>query len=150
MRKVLRVIGVLWVVGVFGFMAYDFTFYAPEAKRAMQALEVEASVVNPPPHSHVSRSATHKTRSALVSYTYSTSTEMSYPELRTYYDAQLVAHGWTFVREQSDRAWGKDLGGTSAYYRKGAYTARLQFAGAKANYDWTYSLDYSWGMHSSD
>ncbi len=144
MRKALRVLGIFCAIGFFAWMVYDFAFHGPEAKRAMEALEGEASVVRPPHSATETRhSATHKPHSALVTSTYSTA--MSYPELRSYYDVELAAHGWTFIREQSDRAWGNDLGGFSAYYRKGVYTATLQFAGVKANYGWTYAVGLGWG-----
>jgi hypothetical protein len=146
MRKILNFFIIIWIAGFFSFMVYDHKLHDPEAKRIMESLKDEAVSVAPPPGASDSFwSATHKSHQALVTSNYATN--MSYRELRTYYDRALAAHGWRLIREESIHDWGRDLGGVEADYQKGAYTASLQFAGPKANYGWTYAISFSWGIH---
>jgi len=86
----------------------------------------------------------HKPRQALVGSKYSTN--LNYAEIRKYYDKELENHGWHFINEKAVRDWGRDFGGKIAHYRKGNYTASLQYAGNPKEYGWAYSLDLTWGL----
>ena len=92
-----------------------------------------------------SSNSSHKEKLAVVGGAYIT--KHNYNEIRKYYDVEFANHGWQFINEVNDKEWGKDLGGKSAYYRKGEYVLTLQYAGENANYGWTYGIDLSWGLH---
>jgi hypothetical protein len=81
---------------------------------------------------------------ALVGATYKTT--LPYLEIRNYYDAELRSHNWVFTEDKPLTDWGKDLGGRTVRYCKGPLSCSLQYAGAKAQYGWTYALDLTWGL----
>jgi hypothetical protein len=85
----------------------------------------------------------HKPGQAIAGASYLTSA--TYARIRAHYDTTLVARGWRFQSETPVRAGGRDLGGKTAAYCKGGMEADLQYAGERANYGWTYSLDVVWG-----
>ena len=92
----------------------------------------------------VEQNSTHKSGKVLVDREYKSG--LSYSELRAYYDAQLLGHGWTFERETPLRDWGRDFGGRVAHYKKGDDIASLQYSGDTAGYGWTYAISFSWGL----
>lgn len=73
---------------------------------------------------------------------------LSYPEIRSFYDQEFARNAWRFIRQEPVRDWGRDFGGVTATYCKGSYRASVQYAGAKAEYGWDYSIDLSWGQYS--
>jgi hypothetical protein len=133
----------LLFVGVLLFVGYDVVINGPEARKHLQVLEHEAQRIAPPPGAtRLSVSPRHKPGQAGLSTAYET--PLPYAQLRAHYDTALAAQGWTLQGEAPLRDWGKDLGGRTAQYRKGEYTAALQFAGAEADYGWTYALELEW------
>lgn len=127
------------------FLGYEFIVQEPKAKRAQAELEVEfSSIVALPEALTVSHSASHKTSQALVDATYITSANPA--DIFKHYDEALKKQGWQPYGVSGTRDWGRDLGGESAYYCKGDYSAQLQYTGQQANYGWTYAFSASWGL----
>ena len=44
---------------------------------------------------------------------------LTYDQLRAYYDVELARHGWKFHKKVPLKNWGKDLGESSTVYCKG-------------------------------
>jgi hypothetical protein len=121
----------------------------PKAIRIESELKDELNSIQQFPNATLkSSNSSHKDKLAAVWSTYITN--YKYEDIRKYYDVELAKHGWQFVKEVNDKDWGKDLGGKSAYYRKGEYVLTLQYAGDKANNGWTYGIDLSWGLHQNE
>ena len=74
--------------------------------------------------------------------------DLPYDELSRFYDEELASAGWTLHNEEIPVSSTNTAPGRHRYYCKDAYTADLTFPGADDGYDWTYSIDLSWGSHS--
>jgi hypothetical protein len=120
----------------------------PEAQQRQRSLEDEFRHISPSPQTKpLLYDANHKGRTALVSQSYQTA--LTYPEIRSFYDRELARNGWLFLSEHQHLDWWRDFGGMTASYCKGPFRASVQYAGAKAQYSWDYTLDLSWGLDSS-
>lgn len=138
-------ISVCPVVAFATFMAREFIVQMPKAKQAMAELEIEFQTITPLPNVKTVRyNASYKTSQAFVEATYSTNVNSD--DIFSYYDEQLIQHGWQYYKTSRLTDWGTDLGGKSAEYCKGDYVASIQYAGNKANYGWTYAFNLSWGL----
>ena len=128
------------------FIAYAIDFYIESAAQItlkQQELEQEFKSIKPPSEAiacqyHVS----HKIQQASVGSTYLS--KLPYQKIRAHYDAELSSHGWQFQKEREVRDWGRDFGGSIAYYCKDSYTASLQYAGDDAGYGWSFGFDLGW------
>ena len=146
-RQLWKWIGLIWMVGFITFMVYDFAVNGPKAKLVQNQLENEFKSIEPLPNARAcDYNSSHKTKQALV--TSNCKTNLSYPEIRAHYDAELAKHGWIFYEEEEMRDWGRDFGGKAARYCKGEYRADLQYAGEQASYGWDYAFSVSWGLDS--
>jgi hypothetical protein len=124
----------------------DFISNREKSQEVVKDLENELSMINILPESSlVSRRSSTKPHHILVSNSYMT--RLNDQSIRTYYDAELKKHGWEFQNEERLRDWGQDFGGFTVNYCKGEYTATLNYAGARAGYDWDYTLALSWGLN---
>ena len=143
MKKILRLILIIWVVGFVCFVIWHHLTYGPRTRAKVPQLEAASALVTAPPEDQlVHRHVTSKSGQVLVDRTYQS--QRDYAALRAFYDSALTAHGWIFDREKPVHEWGKDLGGKTARYRRGEDCASLQYAGEKANHGWTYSLSFTW------
>lgn len=137
--------GIVLIVVFAIFLGYEFIVQLPKAKETQAQLEMEFKSIVPLSNASVVRySASHKTSQALVETTYLTDTNPA--GIFSHYDNQLKQHGWKSYGTSGMTDWGRDLGGKSAYYCKGEYSAQLQYAGQQANYGWTYAFSVSWGL----
>ena len=144
-RQVWKVAGPVLVLLFVAYLVYDYAVNAPKAALAQRELEQEFKSIKPLPGAVAGNyHASHDTQQSLVGSSYST--ELSYREIRAYYDAELARRGWRFQKEEGLRDWGRDFGGRSAHYFKGNYAASLQYAGENADYGWDYALELSWGL----
>jgi hypothetical protein len=141
-----QVKGILMLVFAAFAIHYEISNW-PQAQRQQRSLEDEFRHISPSPQSKpLLYDANHKGRTALVAQSYRTA--LTYPEIRAFYDRELARNGWLFLSEHRNRDWGRDFGGVTAEYCKGLFRASVQYAGAKAQYDWDYTLDLSWGLDS--
>jgi hypothetical protein len=139
-------IGPISVVGFIIFIVYDSVVSEPKAKLAQEQLELEIKSIQPlRGATRYYYQATHKTSHALVISSYRI--DLSYSQIRAYYDAALARHGWIFYEENAIRDWGRDFGGKAARYCKGEYRASLEYADKQA--ERIYVLAISWGMDST-
>jgi hypothetical protein len=142
------VAGVIVLV-LFGAIVVFLFYIDANSERAIQAqadLETEFhSIPRPSQAVPFDYYASHKMQHALVTEKYRTT--LSDQEIREYYDDHLTEHGWKFLKEEPLYDWWRDLGGKTLYYRKGNYTAALEFQGQKADSGYAYSLGLSWGLH---
>ena len=130
-----------------GFIAYQHYIYGPISEKIKEQLEIEYRQIEQLPAATLrSYSAHSRPESVLVNGSYNT--EQPYYEIKKYYDTELKNKGWTFTKEEEVRNWGKDLGGKTLEYCKGKYSASIQYSGADAGYDLTYSFTMSWGFRA--
>ncbi|WP_139025374.1 hypothetical protein [Acetonema longum] len=88
----------------------------------------------------------HKTTSASAGGKYIT--QLTYDEIRTYYDNELKKAGWTFLKEEPLRDWGKEFGGRTIQYKKEDYFLDLDYYGSREKeFGFTYELYISWGVY---
>jgi hypothetical protein len=107
------------------------------AKQRQNEMEAMFALVQPYPGAAlVQHSSSHKISNGIVSSSYAT--PASFPDIRTYYDAELSKHGWSFVSEEHLLEWGKDLGHRAVYYRRAPYRASLD-SGGKG-----FGLSFTW------
>ncbi|MGE5473969.1 MAG: hypothetical protein ACM3UU_07080 [Ignavibacteriales bacterium] len=140
-----KIIKLLLIVFLFSVL-FIYNKYDPKANAVEKELESEFFSIQPMPGAELfKKSHSHKTNQALVSASYITN--KSFDEILAFYDDELIRNGWGYAGEEGLREWGKDLGGKAVYYQKNGYTASIQYAGEKANYSWTYAIDFSWGLH---
>ena len=140
------IIPTLCIVVFAVFLGYEFLVKLPEAKQVTTQLEIELNAIAHLPNADVvAHSSSYDPGRALVNAKYSTDSRSE--DVFKYYDEQLRQHGWQFYQTKGMKDWGRDLGGKLVDYCKGDYEAELFYAGQKANYGWTYSLDMSWGLH---
>ena len=119
----------------------------PKAAQIQQELEHEFEAINPITQSgYYDYLAAHKSRNASVSGAFSTN--LTFPEVRNYYDQELARNGWKFDKEERVQDWWRDFGGGSVQYCKGNYRAFLQYAGENADYGWNFSLSLSWRLEN--
>jgi len=114
--------------------------------RQVAQLEREFDSVAPFPQANATHSdKSYKDNQALVLTRYSTSA--SYATLRDYYYTELSKHGWKFVSEEPLANWGRDLGGKTAHYCKGDWSATVEYAGQDNEGRGAYTLTLSWGIN---
>jgi hypothetical protein len=142
------VLPVLFAVVFLAYTTYDEIVSEPQSKQFQLDAEKEFRQIQPPPDAVPTSnnpSSTRKTHHGVVGMSYRTN--LSYPEIRAYYDAELSKHGWKFQREEKVTVWDKDYGGKQVFYSKGKYTAAIYYPGEDPNADFKYGLDVSWGLH---
>jgi hypothetical protein len=141
----LGLIPIAFVIAFEIFWVYQFRVNGPKASEAQTELETEfRSIKTLPGSTALFYHATNSPGQALVSDTYRTN--LTFADVRRFYDAELTRHGWSFYLEEPMTEWGKDLGGKSARYCKGSYRADLQWAGERANHRWDYAFSMSYGL----
>ena len=74
-------------------------------------------------------------------------TDLSFDQLKQFYDAELSRHGWQFKKE-TEILWDRqNLGGKHLFYCKGEFTADLEYSGKlETEFGWTYSLSFTFGL----
>jgi hypothetical protein len=68
-------------------------------------------------------------------------------EIRRFYEAELLSHGWTFRGEGPVKKRGRNVGDHEFVFCKGTLAAVLYFPGPKSAYISTYVFDMSWGSN---
>ncbi|MGA3068453.1 MAG: hypothetical protein ABSF29_16550 [Tepidisphaeraceae bacterium] len=127
----------------FGRIVWHEVAYSSATAASLSRLEGESALISAPAQDVlVSQESRHGSGQVLVDRLYQSS--LNYSQLRAYYDAALATQGWRFDKDEHLKNWGSDLGGMDAHYRKGNDAVSLQFAGAKAQYGWTYALSFTW------
>jgi len=76
-------------------------------------------------------------------------TNLSYSEIKNYYNRILNENGWVNIKEEKILYWGNDLGGKLISYSKGDYVATLHYAGEKSDYSWVYAFSMEWNIRFS-
>jgi hypothetical protein len=87
---------------------------------------------------------THRPTNALAQVTVRGG-RSSYDDLVRYFDPILIGHGWRYVSEKKMTDWGRDFGGRSRNYSKGALELTLQYSGRESSYGWTYAISLTSG-----
>jgi hypothetical protein len=101
-KRVWRVVGLIFFAALIAFIAYDYLVYSPKAELAQKELEEEFRAITPlPGAAPQSYCAFHKTRNAIAGSAYFT--KLPYSEIRKYYDDELARRGWKFLREDEVR-----------------------------------------------
>jgi len=74
-------------------------------------------------------------------------TNLTYDELRNYYDGELERRGWKLRTEKKLTTWQKDLGESLRTYCKGPFAANVYFTGKNETaLGFKYSLSVSWRL----
>jgi hypothetical protein len=127
-------------------MLYNVIIRTPKAKQVEEQLEREFNSVALFPQATATHSEkSYKDAQALIVTRYST--DASYSVLRDYYDTELSKHGWRFVSERMVTDWGRDLGGKTAHYCKGEWSADVEYMGQDNAGKSDYALALSWGLN---
>ena len=132
----------LIVVGVLG-LAASIPLQI-ETNRIQSRVEQEFFSITPPDEAKAIAPASSSTRiNAVWSYYIS---NLSYENLRAYYDKELAKHGWAFDGEEA-AVYGfpgnAERSGKKAFYKKGPYTATIRYAGPQEARDSGHSFDFS-------
>ena len=73
-------------------------------------------------------------------------TDLSYQDIRAYYDGELSKRGWKFQKETGIKVWGEDLGGLQTLYCKGNVAATLDYRGREeSRVGYRYAFGLYWG-----
>ena len=117
----------------------------PAADKAQRDIEIEFQQISPLPLAvPFQHNSMRKANGGLVTANYKT--ERGYEEIKAYYQKELASRGWRFVREETYKYDGQDLGGKQLFYCKGEHSADLQYAGRlEEEFGWTYSFALLWG-----
>jgi hypothetical protein len=141
------IIGLLLVIALPAFFAYDEYFNEPKAAIEQQKLEQEFKAIIPMANACFGDyKASHKTRHSLVNISFSSISP--FQETKEYYDKELVRNGWRFHKEEKWRDWGRDFGAKSVAYCKGNYEAELWYNGESSGPRSYYAFSVSWGLES--
>ncbi len=98
-KQVWKVAGLIFLFCFATFFVYDHIVNEPKAALVQQELEKEFKAIKPLPRAVAcDYHASHKTQHSLVGSSYSTN--LSFPEIRSYYDAELSKQGWRFHKEE--------------------------------------------------
>lgn len=126
------------------YMNYDERVDGPAAEKIRDEMEAEFQKISPLPRAvQVQHGSMHKARQGLIRMAYKT--ELSYSEIKAYYDNELGKQGWRFARESHVKYDGQDYGGKELFYCKGNYTTNLYYAGRQEKeFGWTYSFTLAW------
>ena len=90
----------------------------------------------------------HRSMTALAHVTVRGSPS-SYDDLVRYFDPILAGRGWHYVSEKKMTDWGRDFGGYSRNYSKGALELTLHYSGRESSYGWTYTISLHWPMRQT-
>ena len=115
--------------------------------RTSDPLVKELDRLSPPDGANTFEPCTYRTKgddNRLYSCLYRAS--LSYADLTSAYEKQLLANGWRRYGEVRLYDWGRDLGGKEAFYCKGDLQISLQFSGERSTLAWRYALDASVGV----
>ena len=127
-------------------MIYTLLIRTPKAGQVKEQLDREFNSVAVFPQATATHSEkSYKDAQALIVSRYSTLA--SYSELRAYYYTELPKHGWRFVSERAVTEWGRNLGGKTAHYCKGDWSADVEYMGKDSNGRGDYALSLSWGIN---
>jgi hypothetical protein len=124
------------VAGVF----FAFEIY----KEVTRNLEKLTHIRGVPGAIFVNGSSSSKNRSVVVSANYRSAAD--YSRIRAHYDAEFAKNGWKFVAERNVIHNDRDYGGKHLFYRKGGFTADIQYVGREEQIGFTYSIGLTWGI----
>jgi hypothetical protein len=149
------VCGVVFNVLLLSFVLF-FLLHVTKGKQMTEAnaekyqsdMQAEWKKISPLPGAvQKQNGAIRKSDHGIVNQAYKSN--LSYPEIKAYYDAELARQGWKFAREGDVEFDGRDYGGKELLYCKDRFTANLQYAGKQeTEFGWTYTFSLTWG--SSD
>ena len=134
------------VLTVFMSGCYPSKPYGANPQATEAELKVELQEIRSPERSHfIALRRTMKASHGAMSNEYRT--DLSFDQLKQFYDAELSRRGWEFKKE-TEILWDRqNLGGKHLFYCKGELTADLEYAGKKeSEFGWTYSLSLTWGL----
>ena len=136
----------IFIIGLFGYITYDEMINESFSRQKLSEVEREFHQIQPMtdavPTSDL-QSTTRKAKHVTVGNLYRTN--LTYSEIRAYYDAELAKHGWKFQKElKVNGPDGKDYGGKQVFYYKGEFTAFIYHVGEKPNPEYTYYFRVSW------
>jgi hypothetical protein len=126
------VIQVLAAVGFMFFTSLDQIRSEPLSKQNQLKIEEEFRAVQHPPRAQPTSTNlqfTRKSHQGIVGLSYQT--DLSYPEIRSYYDVELYKHGWEFKYEEKFKPNGQDT--IQAVYCKDKYKASIYYKGNGGN-----------------
>jgi|SRR5215813_3219479 len=106
-------------------------------------VENELAEIAPPPGAATTQHISiYKWTSGTVGNYYQSN--LTYDQLRAYYDVELARHGWKFHKQVPLKDWGKDLGESQTLYCKGDRAVDIYWTG-NAPQNYRYALNITWG-----
>jgi shikimate kinase len=117
--------------------------------QAHLSAEQEFFAIAPPPEAQKIKPTSSSVRTNMITDMYAAN--LTYEELRAYYDKELAKHGWEFEREQATAfgdIWNAERTGKEAFYNKGIYTATIKYAGPReaqeGGYTYEFTVEWHW------
>ena len=120
--------------------------YAANPQAIEAQLKIHLQEIKSPERSHfIKQGKVTRETQVVVSNEYRT--DLSFDQLKQYYDSELSRHGWEFKKE-TEVLWDRqNFGGKHLLYCKGEFTVDLEYAGKMENeFGWTYVLSGIGGL----
>lgn len=142
-KEKIYVIGFAFLIIFIGLLFYNSKDLTAESDTEKEILMAEFNSIQPLPDAIRSDLSSHnKPSSAIVDAKYRSN--KSYDKIRSFYIKEATQKGWIFLKEETVRQWGQDLGGKTIEFRKGKYTLSITYTGEKAGYGWDFAVDLVW------
>ncbi len=125
------------------------TLYSMKVNQTQLNAEQEFLSINPPPQARRIRPTSSSARSGAVSEEYRA--DLSYQQLRIYYDNELKNHGWIFNREGATAfgyPWDAERTGKELFYDKGIYLAKIEYPGPLESQACACTYEFTIEWHS--
>ena len=139
------VLPLILIMGFFAYTAYDEMVSEPIARQKLTEVEKEFQQIRPLPGATTTSDSgiTFDPHHVTVGHLYQTN--LTFSEIRAYYDAELAKHGWKFEKESNvNGPDGQYHGGKQVFYSKGEFTAFIHHVGEQTKYGYTYYFRVSW------
>ncbi len=120
-----------------------FVTDAPAAQAATALAEQSGSLNAPAGAQLVTQRSSHKPGQAVLGSEYHV--DLSYLEVRSFYDSELSRQGWRLVSDKPVTDSGGPVVGNIACYQKAEFWAVLQYFNSPEGIPADYGLDLVWG-----
>jgi hypothetical protein len=146
-QSVTKIVMLLFTFSAVLFVSQCRLFTRVDPKLKQQEVERVLDEIAPPVSSaRTDRHVIFKSDHGNVADDYKS--ELSYNDIRSYYDHQLSPKGWVFQKESKLLSWSTDKGEMMAFYCKGTLSTELYYTGTEeSRLGYRYSISVSWGIY---
>lgn len=139
------IIFILIFVAALTYSIYDQN-YNYLAIRNMENLELEYNKISCSSDgiTLLSTDSSHRENRAHFEARFSTTHDFNY--ILNLYKPKLDENGWCFIKDESLRSWGKDVGEKVSTYRKDDYVLEIFYFSGKENSSSKFNISLAWGF----